>query len=499
MTSLHKPASVRLPLQTAHQILLAKTLEESADEKVWPVDAARRASLAALRELGENPSPARFLAARAERVCAAFTESESIETNKPFRAVQTAQRNRFPIPKLHGSGITLLLALLAYLFGAFADRWSADGRIINLLSPPILGILAWNLVVYAALILSWIRRLFKKQNAGEARSARALIEGVIRKSASLKLTRTGRKFAGEMLLLLEPAVRAMAARAFHLAAAAFAAGLLASIAVRGIGTAYVVGWESTWFADNPNRIAGIFEILYGWLSVFVPSAPDISAAGVAAMNLAAGGAAPDPSPWLLALMGLLCAVVILPRLALSGLLTWQIARNSRSVLLPLNNPYYDAIFEAASPARPNAVLYIDASIGDSRLETLLTRLRGEAPSATVLSALTDAECIPCSIWEDEPTKRFGNVSGKPVFLWLDAAATPEAEVHGAALKAIAAAAAPEKASLILDLAALSQRFGPSADNVKMRRTLWTRFAEDFGIETIVLGGTSQTHSSADPS
>lgn len=51
----------------------------------------------------------------------------------------------------------------------------------------------------------------------------------------------------------------MAARAFHLAAAAFAAGLLASIAVRGIGTAYVVGWESTWFADNPNRVAGILR------------------------------------------------------------------------------------------------------------------------------------------------------------------------------------------------------------------------------------------------
>ena len=508
MTKLQKPAFLRLSLQEAHLVLLAKTLEESADDEAWSVDASRRETLAAARELGESPAASRLLVTRAERVRTVFAEKEAATSGKKLRDVETAQLKRFPIPKLHAAGLTLLLAVLAYLIGAFADRWSADGRIINLLSPPILGILVWNIAIYVALIGRAMFRLVssgQKENRSISHVPRTWIEAVIRKSAAFKLTRLGRSFAAEMLVMLEPQIRAMATRAFHLAAAAFAAGMLASITVRGIGTAYVVGWESTWFANDPAQMATLLKALYGWLPA-LSSAPDLSNTAVASMNLATGGAAADPAPWLLALMSLLFVVVILPRLLFAGFLTQRIAANRRTVKLSLDDPYYDAIFETLTPPEQAAVLYLDASLDSSLTaapERLTAALRESGVARPLCALIDNAERIPCSIWEDNPTERFFARSGRPAFLWLDATATPEAEVHGAALQCLADTATPEKARLLLDLTTLSQRFGATADNVRMRRTLWTRFADHYGVETVVLGGkvpvAASIPSSADPS
>ena len=446
MTTLQKPAFLRLSLQEAHLVLLAKTLEESADDETWSVNASRRETLAAARELGESPAASRLLVTRAERVRTVFAEKEAAASGKKLRDVETAQLKRFPIPKLHAAGLTLLLAVLAYLIGAFADRWSADGRIINLLSPPILGILVWNIVIYVALIgraMFCLVRPRQKENGTISHGPRTWIEALIRKSAAFKLTRLGRSFAAEMLVLLEPQICAMAARAFHLAAAAFAAGMLASIAVRGIGTAYIVGWESTWFAHDPALMANLLKALYGWLPA-LSSSPDLSNATVASMNLAAGGAASDPAPWLLALMSLLFVVVILPRLLFAAFLTQRIAAN-RTVKLSLDDPYYDAIFETLTPPQQKAVLYVDASLDSSLTaapERLMTTLRENGAARPLCALIDNAEHVPCSIWEDDPAERFSAHNGRPAFLWLDATATPEAEVHGVALQCLADTAAP---------------------------------------------------------
>ena len=57
-----------------------------------------------------------------------------------------------------------------------------------------------------------------------------------------------------MAQLLVPVYEKQAAYLMHLAALAFAFGLIAEIGFRGISTAFVVGWESTWFAQNPEAV-----------------------------------------------------------------------------------------------------------------------------------------------------------------------------------------------------------------------------------------------------
>ena len=498
MTSLLKPDFVRMPLDEAHRVLVAKTLETSADEEAWPIDAARRETLAAARELGEKPTAARFLSVRAERVRERFAQADAQASGKALRTCEEAQLKRFPIPKLRSGTLTLLLAVLAYLAGTAADRWTSDGRIVNLLAAPFLGILLWNLMIYALLVVRSALRPFASKKSADAErtsGARSLLEAIIRKTAGLKLTRERRTFVAQMLVLLEPQICAMAARALHLAAAAFAAGILASIAVRGVGTAYLVGWESTWFADDPARVAQVLEAIYGWLPAAFAPLPALTPETVAAMNLTAGGAQ-NASPWLIALMSLLLIVVIVPRLLLAGFLSWRIAAARRSVRLALDDDYYDALFEALVPARREVVLYADASLGlgstgrpqqDADLDLLFERLRGSKAPAALRESLRSAHVERFSIWEDDPAERFGKLAGMPACLWLDAAATPETEVHGEALRRLAQACAPDKAILLLDLSSLAQRFGSTADNVRMRRALWTRFAESFGVDVVVLG------------
>lgn len=55
------------------------------------------------------------------------------------------------------------------------------------------------------------------------------------------------------------------------------------MAVRGIGTAYHVGWESTWLADNPEAVHTVLNTIYGHLP-FCPPVPDVSAVAALAFD-----------------------------------------------------------------------------------------------------------------------------------------------------------------------------------------------------------------------
>ena len=70
------------------------------------------------------------------------------------------------------------------------------------------------------------------------------------------------RFFSRWIACQDAYLRTEAARAFHLASVAFVIGLLTSIGVRGIGTAYTVGWESTWLGNHPEWISVILRSLY---------------------------------------------------------------------------------------------------------------------------------------------------------------------------------------------------------------------------------------------
>ena len=89
-----------------------------------------------------------------------------------------------------------------------------------------------------------------------------------------------RRFAGRLFAFTRPLLAANAARAFHLAAAAVAVGLVASLYVRGVAFDYRAGWESTFLDASGAR--ALLAVLYGpasWITgIPVPGVPELEAA-----------------------------------------------------------------------------------------------------------------------------------------------------------------------------------------------------------------------------
>lgn len=493
--------AIRVASAEAYELLLADAAERSADPEHWTKDDADRLTSAVLRELGEGATEKRFALTRAARFFEAYAAAEGAAE----ASLRGKFAKRFQPLNLHEGRWALLLAVVAYLAGAFLDRWTAEGKIINLLSPPILGLILWNLAVYLWLLLSLMLPARPIDSTGAG--IRRLLARVMTKGAQLKLRQAQRDFALKTLQLAGAETAAAVSFALHLSAAAFAVGMMASIAVRGIGTAYVVGWESTWLAESPATIAFMLEALLGWIPASLVGSVDFSVTGIEAMNLTAGGAAAQVAPWILRLIGLLTAAVVIPRLFLSLLAAWSIRRARRSIRFPLSLisvPVPHLEQPAPKAARPLSkardgsrneaaetdafVVLMDASIrlpegGTADPSAALgSRLAGRS-SADVGRLLIE----PVNVWdEDAPSKILAAPQREAFALWIDAAGTPEDDVHGAVLLAMAdrSLRAPV---VFLDAEALSARFGGASDNVKSRIQLWTRFAQARRAELIVIG------------
>ena len=128
-----------------------------------------------------------------------------------------------------------------------------------------------------------------------------------------------------MAQLLVPVYENQAAYLMHLAALAFALGLIAEIAFRGISTAFVVGWESTWFAQNPEAVKTFIDWTYG-LIPFGGDLPDASTLEAMQSDRLVFRMHPvNAAPWLIRMMVLLTVFVIIPRLFLA-LISFSAAR-----------------------------------------------------------------------------------------------------------------------------------------------------------------------------
>ena len=133
-----KRTSVRLTLQQAKLILLAKAIEESNDAHIkWASADAEAASLRAAHTVGESADAVKLLTERAKVVLRTASE----------RGVNTTVSTKARLPQFFSP----LFVLLAFVLGALTDRIASPEHIVNLLSPPYWGVILWNLVVYIAL------------------------------------------------------------------------------------------------------------------------------------------------------------------------------------------------------------------------------------------------------------------------------------------------------------------------------------------------------------
>lgn len=411
-------AAVKLPLADARDVVFAEVLESDA---VWRPEDARRATTDAKQLAGDQAKdPAKFLPLRARLVMARLNSPQA--------------------PKLPGTlWPTLALGLAALLLGAFSDQLTAEHARINLLAPPFLALLLWNLGVYVSLTVQLLTKPFRRS----PRTTPSVYDFSVLRTRLRRVLPTlkprERAFFSRWSELNGPVVALHVSRAFHLAAAMFALGWVLSIGVRGIGTAYTVGWESTWLALRPDLVTAVLKVTYPF------AAADLDASSAAALNFASGTASPsDAAPWLLQIIITVLVMIWLPRGVLA-LVAHLRLRNPR-ITLPLTTSYMRSILEADQPL------------------TLVLPTEADDLWRQASEALPDVRMLQVDLWGDAQS-----VVATPAALVVNAAATPEDDVHGAFTTKL-----PTPRTLILDATTLRKRF--DAQKIASRLALWETFA-----------------------
>lgn len=443
-----------------------RAVEQGAREGVpWSDEDAAWASREARHVVGEGGDRAlaqAFVAKRAQ-----------------LAARRLAERDAAWRTPLQGNGpkawrwllLLLAVAIAAWIVG---DVLGASHR-INLLAPPVLGLLAWNLAVYVLLLVaagrgpsSWLARAIE-----DARTRFAA------RGAAAPLIAARARFAAEWALATQGVQRWRVATVMHGAAALLAALVVASMYAFGLAFDYRAGWDSTWLdADQVRRVLGI---------VFAPAAavsgialPD--AAELARLRFAEGSTGERAARWIHLYAITLALAVIVPRLVLAAWSRWRAGRAAAQLAPALDEPYFRTLLRDG-PATPRPVTVLPYSY------TLVADQVRALPRALVDALGPGAQprvqpMLPLGAEDDLPREVMDACETNVAALFA-ATATPERETHGAFVRALQQRLGSRSAiSVLVDESVLRERAGsaPDADlRITQRRAAWQRMLHDLSL------------------
>lgn len=324
----------------ARQLVLVRAIEDVDTHgrllSVAERDEIEREALAASRRTsGGGVDPAQYLQQRAHRVLAAVENRNprlaALQQGEPWRAWLMAG-----------------LPLAACVLGTAIDRIDNPQQ-VNMLSPPLLGVLAWNLLAYLLLFVSlllpatWVRRmpLAPVQQwiaGGGARRTGRLRRDVLARFHALWLRAAGAQQAWWWKQLL------------HLAAAGWALGLAFSIVLGGVVREYRVGWESTLL--DVQQVHAFLSVLFAPVLALLPF-DAFTVADLQRMAFRSGALVglDEARRWVWMYVALLFVLVVAPRLLLAAWAAWRRRRLGRAVTIDVRDPYYVQVLARVSPAR----------------------------------------------------------------------------------------------------------------------------------------------------
>ena len=449
----------RFSLKDVETITQAKLLEQTPTLS-WESSDANRATRQAALAVGEDATTATFLVARARVV-----EKMIVAKNPSVKPVAL----RFTPP----GWINWSLIGIAFLLGLLTDQLASESSRINLLSLPFFGVLVWNILVYLMLLISGLRHKTSRDFLG----LRAAL-GIIEKAATTHNVRLSKSLTS----VLQPFVMHFVARAFHLAAFAFVTGMIASVLLRGVGTAYSVGWESTWFANSPDVVYQIIALTYGIFTNFLGPMPNIlEVANMRFDRLAVNAVDISAGLWLLRMIFMLALFVAVPRLLLAIKHSLQIARLRKDFPLDLSERYYSDILRVW---RSEAMtLDILVSANSDNPENIENAYRFAEQLGYNLSE------VKTHLWNPElgEVPLTLSVQGQSQQVWalMNATTTPEHEVQGESLLQIKTKLGDKVPLLVLvDMSAYISRFGDFGDRIEHRKELWKNFSETLSLPVV---------------
>lgn len=439
---------------------------ETADRArtLWTDDDRAWATRAAGEVVGAAAPPAVFVARRAQFALERLTQ----RTKLLPRVVRAWQWRPW---------VGVVVVGLAFVLGVAIDRIGGAQR-INVLAPPVLLLLVWNLAMYAVLSAGFVVRYGEASAMGPLRRAVAWLAGrrpgthPPRRDATDPLPEALTELAQDWTAQATPLYAARAARILHLASAALAVGLIVGLYLRGLAFEYRAAWESTFLDAATVRTILAFAYAPG---AWVTGTPVPDVAQIEAIRAPASA---NAASWLHLIAGTLGLVVVAPRLLLAlGTLGLERYRASHFTV-PLEQPYFRRLFRGLhdGPAAVRIVPYSFALEPAARanLDALLARALGGNAAITMAPPVAYGEEDEFGQLAAAPPTGEGQAAsnGRPVALF-NLAATPEAEAHGAFLAALARQAAPgEPLVVVIDEAAWRARNGADPARLDARRALW---------------------------
>lgn len=473
----------RLPERQAREVLLVRAIEsEDADAAVLTREDRQFATGAALSErpLGEREDGreiARFLHRRSELAL------ERLLSRFP-NLRRACGLSRWP------AWLNWAVPLVALVAGFLSHR--LDGDRLNILAFPLLGMLLWNLAVYAWLLIGALRRGAGRRSDVVGHPLLRLLErlgqpAVARLAAQPTLERGVTRFTRDWSRAAGALTRYRASRTLHLGAALFAAGVIAGLLIRARYTAeYQAGWAGTW-AGAEGEIAAFLQLVLGpasWLTgIALPDAEQLRA-------LRGGGE--NAGDWLLLWAVTAVLFVIGPRLLLAAWNASRAAVLKRRVPVPGADDFYVRLLLRNALGRPGLARVVPygfqpSAVARERLERLLGTALGDKIRVTI------DESVPYGA-EDRWLAAQGAELGRAdqLVLLYGMASTPEAENHGAFARGVreALVGGGTALTLLIDDSSFRERLRgqPSADRrLDDRLAAWREVLAPVGTAPVVIG------------
>jgi hypothetical protein len=383
---------------------------------------------------------------------------------------------RLASPSLRAGRWTIAAVAVAFLVGLLADQLAGSRR-INLLAPPMWGVLAWNFFVYLGLLVLPLLRLARRQGE-RGPIVRGLAGRIVRRIRLPRLAAGGSAAAlHRFAALWSERGRALATRRaetlLHAAAAALALGLIAGLYLRGLVFDYRVGWQSTFLSPEVAH-AVVTTLLTPAALLSGIALPDVAA--FAAMREGDGpatGGAPAAA-WIHLLALTLLLFVALPRVLLAAVARGRARWRGARFPLPLEQPYYQRLARLQRGGSARVVVFPygtavspQATLG---LRTLLAESFGPQVALEVAPGVAFGA-------EDEAALAIPAGTSHAIALF-DLSATPENENQGRFLQRLSAAL-PAGAALavLLDESQFARRFAGMGERLAQRRDAWRQWGE----------------------
>lgn len=385
--------------------------------------------------------------------------------------VQAERRTRWP------AWLDWLLPLAALLLGLASN--AIDGRRLSIVAFPMLGMLIWNIIIYMLLAVGSLRKLGAARRSLRPHPLTGLVEriaGSARAAASAQqpLASALARFLRDWLSWSAPLTNRRAARVLHLSAAALAAGLLAGMYLRALGTEYRAGWESTLLSGEAVHALLHFMLWPASLVTGIPL-PDLSQ--VDALRWGADSPGAPAGTWLHLYAATALLFIIAPRLVLAGWNAFRAAQLKSRFPLPGNEDFYvrrllRSVRDGATVVRVIPYSFHPPERTQRQLERLLSDVLGEKTRMMLEPA------IPYG-GEDEWLSQLDLSQGDAdhLVVLFNLSATPEAENHGALIAGIRRRIAEGRSgaglTVLLDESAMRQRLGQDpAARLESRRAAW---------------------------